>query len=60
MNYSVVSQPVKVQVNETDKTFTIHVPWDEICESNREVVWAWFAGVRRIRAELEGKGHTFK
>jgi hypothetical protein len=52
--------PANIQVNEPDKTFQIHVPWDEICESNREAVWDWLAEVKKVRAEWAAKGYKFK
>jgi len=59
MNNPISSLPVNLQVNEPDKTFRITVPWNEICESNREAVWEWLAEVKRIRAEWEARGYRF-
>jgi hypothetical protein len=59
MNNPISSLPVNLQVNEPDKTFRISVPWNEICESNREAVWEWLAEVKRIRAEWEARGYRF-
>jgi hypothetical protein len=59
MNNPISPLPINVQVNEPDKTFRISVLWSEICESNRESVWEWLAGVKKIRAEWEAKGYKF-
>jgi hypothetical protein len=60
MNNPIGPLPVKVQVSKPDKTFRIPVPWNELCESNRETVWEWLAEVKMVRAEWEARGYTFK
>lgn len=52
--------PLNLQVNESDKTFSIPVPWNEISQLNRDAIREWLASVKKLRAEWEAKGYKFK
>jgi hypothetical protein len=51
------SIPVKVEVNEDDRTAIILIPWQQLGTVTLDEFRAWLEKVAKLRAEWEAKGY---
>jgi hypothetical protein len=51
------SIPVKVEVDEEDKSAVIVIPWHQLSRVSRDDFHAWFAKAEKVRAEWVAKGY---
>lgn len=49
--------PVKVEVNEEDKTAVVLIPWDRLGRVDADTCRAWLAKADRVRKEWEARGY---
>jgi hypothetical protein len=49
--------PVKVEVNEDDKSATIIIPWHQLSKVDRDDFHAWFARAEKVRDKWQAKGY---
>jgi hypothetical protein len=48
--------PVKVEVNESDKTAIILIPWHQLSEANIDVFRDWWNRAAKAQKEWEARG----
>jgi hypothetical protein len=57
---AVVPIPVRVDVNEIDKTADILIPWERITRVDSATSVKWFRRAAKLRAAWEAKGYKFQ
>jgi hypothetical protein len=57
MNDSGENIPVRVEVNEDEKTAKIIIPWQRLSKMSGDQILAWLAKAAKVRAEWEAKGY---
>lgn len=49
--------PVKVEINEDEKSVVILIPWHRLGRVNAEQCRGWFSKAEQVRKEWEAKGY---